>query len=238
MKFLLKLFLCLVLIVSNFSNIAFATEADTNTAQSATSVNIQDNNNIRIITSEEYYQMIAKARNISIEKAKSITKQIIAKHQRSLKKLGKSSALSQSGDISIESVDWGSSWSDGNGGYYYNAVVYTDYDAGGGIIVEVGVPAIIYIYDSYGREFVSIDAAACYANPISSGTYTYNAFTKTASLIDNKVHLNSRGAVEITTTVASNMGLSVKDLLNFGFSTSSESVYRKVITISHIESLY
>lgn len=235
MKVLTRLFLSLALIVSMFSNAVFAAGIGNDKTQDLKGTDITSNENIKLITADQYYEMIANARNISINDAKKLTKQIIKEHQLNLKKEGK---IPQDAEITPQIIGWGSSWSDGYGGNYYNAVVYTDYNAGGGMYVEVGVPAVIYIYGSYAREFVSIDSAACYAQPLTSGKYTYNAFTKTASLVDNQVHLNSRGNVEITSQSAADLGFSVADLINFGFSYSSSYTYRKTIDISCVQSLY
>lgn len=226
MKKISKILLLVFTLLFTFSNNVFA--AETNANNNA----IQGTENVRIISSDEYYNLIAKARNISIQQAKLMTDRIIAQHEAKLKESNVSK-----GGISTLSIGWGSSWS-GSGGTYYNAVVYKQQDVGGGMIIEVGVPSVIYIAGSYARQFVSIDQAACYAKPISSGTYTYDPFTKTASLQNNQVHLNSRGNVEITTSIATSLGFSVKDLLSFGFTATNNTTYRRTVTISHVESLY
>ncbi len=230
MRKMFSLLISLMLLVTILGSNAYAMEV----AQDDFNTVIKQDETIREVTPQEYYEMIAQARNISVKDAEKITKQLISEHQRSLKEAKKTS---NDDEISTQSISWGTSWSS-NGGKYYHVVIYKQQNEGGGMVIEVGVPGIVYLYGSYAREFVSIDTSATYARPVTSGTYTYSSATLVSSLINNEVHLNTRGTTEVTTTIAQEMGVSIADLLSYGFSTSNNFTYRKTTTIAHIEKLY
>jgi hypothetical protein len=206
--------------------------------------------NLKMIAPEEYFKIIANARNISVTEAEKITKEIIKEHQKYLIKYNKiiknkdkdekfEDILKDPG-ITIQSIDWGPYWTDNNGGKYFMVTVYKQQDVGGGILIEVGVPGIIYVYGTYARQFVSIDSSACYAQPVSSGYYIYNVFVKSASLSSDKtkVYLYTRGNVEITVQKSEQLGITIEELIQYGFSYVANYTYRKTVSISHTESLY
>ncbi|GAA0741929.1 hypothetical protein [Clostridium oceanicum] len=227
MKRKLKTLTYLFLLVFAFNTTVFAAEV----THDKNIINMpQKSENIRSITKQEYCEAIAKSRGISVEKAEEITNDVINKHKETLKDLPRRPQP--------RSIRWGSSYRDEYGGYHNFAWVYKRVDAGGGMFVEVGVPAIIYVFDSYAREFVQVNEDDCYAKAVGSGSYTFNVFSKQAKFINDTVHLNARGAVEVKTSTAANLGLTASKLISFGFSIGADSYARKTVTISHVESLY
>ncbi|MCD3198808.1 hypothetical protein G8T76_13610 [Clostridium botulinum C/D] len=222
-KIILSAFLCTLA----FSISSFASEVRTNTDK----INVSQNSeNIRLITKEQYCKSIAKSRGISVKEVEKITNEIIANHKNS---------ISQMDELSVSrSMRWGTTEPDGKGGYYNFGWVYKRVDAGGGMIVEASVPVIIYNYHSYAKEFIEVNVDDCYAHAVGSGSYTYQSFSAKAKLMNNKVHLNATGAVQIQTNVAKNIGISIPELASWGFSVSQDHYARKTITISHVESLY
>ncbi|MCY6960247.1 hypothetical protein [Clostridium brassicae] len=227
-----KAILSVFLFILAFSTTVFAAEIEIDTDV----INmLQESENIRLMTKEEYFQVIAKSRDISVKEAEKITNKIIANHQRRIKQVGESS---ENDDDISRSIKWGTDYRDEAGGYYNFAWVFKRVDAGGGMLVEASVPVIIYVYNSYGREFIEVNEDDCKAYAVGNGDYTYKSISARAKLIKDKVHLNTSGVVEVKKSAAADMGISIEQLVNFGFSISGDRYARKTVTISHVEDLY
>ncbi|GEM_PF-3611316 len=187
-------------------------------------VDMNSEGDIRFVSDEEYFDLVSKSENISIEEAKAQYDREIAEHK--MKRMR------------TRSISWISR--DGN---YNKAIVYKicKIDKKGKMKVEIGAPATVYINGSF-REFTKIGKA--YAKAASSGSYKFDSFTKDASLSKNKLSatIYSRGNIEIKTSQVNSAGLSVSVLKGLGFeystSISGDTYYRKTVTLSHTEKLY
>lgn len=181
----------------------------------------------KYISEQEYLESVASSKGYTIDQAKKYVNHTIEEHRKSLNK--------NYGDIIVPSAIGDIEPVPGQPGYHY-ARIYDLYEEYPGVVIEIGVPGIIYSSGSF-TGFVSINEDSAYTSLISPGVHNWQeSYAEAYMNSGSSVTLRGRGVVYVDSDYALNMGINLNGW-SFAYIHEDLHVYRKAVSISHTENL-
>ncbi|WP_427337907.1 hypothetical protein [Caloranaerobacter sp. DY30410] len=176
---------------------------------------------IKLVSEREYLEAISKAKNMSLKEAKKYVDDVIEKHMQN-----KAKNYSKDGQRPMLDKK-----------YYYYVIIRAKQKVAPGVVIEIGVPGILYSQGTF-REFVSIEEQKAYTDIVSYDIHQWKEFYVYAEKISGaRVVLRGRGCVEISEPYAILHGINLK-FWTYSNTINHAKYYRKTVNLFHEESLY